>query len=121
MTDPTTPEGRAELRGLAEKATPGPWSVYDRGVGYMIALDDGVWKRRLPKSFRTDLGRREDAELIVAAVNALPELLDILDRVYALAPTLIEDVLGAADHGEFRRLHVREAARQLREELGGAR
>ncbi|MFC9761684.1 hypothetical protein [Rhodococcus jostii] len=56
-----------ELEALAKAATPGPWSVYDRGVGYMIALDNGVGHRVLPEGFRTDLGRKEDAEFIAAA------------------------------------------------------
>jgi hypothetical protein len=43
--------------------------VYDRGVGFNIALDDGVGDRILPEGYRTDLGRREDAEFITAAAN----------------------------------------------------
>lgn len=118
MSDPTTPEGRAELRELLRGlAVARPWHVEEmpetqEGRVYSLEVDGMPW-------IMADRIEVNDARLIVAAVNALPALLDLLDRVYALAPTLIEDALGAAEHGEFRRLHVREAARQLREELGG--
>ncbi|WP_280320045.1 hypothetical protein [Nocardia wallacei] len=63
-------EGREKLAA----ATPGPWFAWDRGVGYMLALDpngDVV----LPEGSRTDLGRREDAEAIAWMRNNLPEIL----------------------------------------------
>lgn len=55
-----------DLERKAKAATPGPWYAWDRGVGWLIALDpDG--DVRLPEGMRTDLGRREDAEFIAAA------------------------------------------------------
>ncbi|MCD2096566.1 hypothetical protein [Rhodococcus rhodochrous] len=112
MSDPTTPEGRAELRELLAKATPEPWQVDDCEGELRIGAGDAVtkWEDRTtedgrsyrigtpPRSWKaTDLiyehdldtwdegedqdddQRRADAELIVAAVNALPALLDALD------------------------------------------
>lgn len=55
-----------DLARLAGEATPGPWFAWDRGVGWLIALDpDG--DERLPEGLRTDLARSEDAEFIAAA------------------------------------------------------
>lgn len=77
--NPTTTEGRNQLRELLTHATPGTWTV---------GSDDGVWARvlsvhRVEKDGwverlipRVSVG---NAELIVAAVNALPQLLDALD------------------------------------------
>lgn len=47
-----------KLRELLAKATPGPWSYVHRGSG--------------------------DAPLIVAAINALPKLLDVYDQALAM-------------------------------------
>lgn len=55
---------------------------------------------------------------IAAAVREIDELRAALEQVRKLAPTLIEDVLGAAEWGEYRRLSVREAAQSLRAVLG---
>lgn len=70
MTNPTTELER--VLELVEKATPGEWFAWDRGVGWHIALDpDG--QELLPDGMRTDLGRAEDAAAIAAAVNFLRE------------------------------------------------
>lgn len=72
-------EGREKLAA----ATNGEWFAWDRGVGYMIALDpDG--DRVLPEGGRTDLGRREDAELIAWMRNNLEALLDAAEKVAEL-------------------------------------
>ncbi|MET8648498.1 hypothetical protein [Nocardia aurea] len=68
----------AELRALSAAATAGPWFAWDRGVGYMITLDEDG-NRRLPEGGRTDLGHRPDAELIARMRNELPGLLDRLE------------------------------------------
>lgn len=87
-----------QLRGLLERATPGPWFAYDRGVGYEIALDEpgDTYPRTLPEGLKTSLGRAEDAELIAAAVNALPALLDLIRRQDA-ALTAVQELADALD------------------------
>jgi len=81
-----SPEKIAELRELLAKATPGPWEVWDKR-GRPLRLhwredpaDPSTWTG---KSGPGDWGIKpfmpktlDDAHLIVAAVNALPELLD---------------------------------------------
>lgn len=58
-----------EVLALLEKATPGRWYAWDRGVGYHLALDpDG--NELLPDGMRTDL-TEPDANAIAAAVNFL--------------------------------------------------
>lgn len=70
--DPTTPEGRAKLRELLDTDLTLPLSVLDDGelVG-IVDADDHMADRDI------------DAELAVAAVNALPQLLDALDQAEA--------------------------------------
>ncbi len=67
-SDPATPEGRAALWQLHSNATPGPWQLIDDGESIHLRCASG--KPPLAPS---------DPELIVAAVNALPALLDALD------------------------------------------
>lgn len=101
MSDFTTPDGRAELRKLAETATPGPWHWDDHRVPTLYGRGGTpgvyVWEAEvLEASHNGECGCRAactlelevtppNAELIVAARNALPTLLDALDRVQALA------------------------------------
>src|SRR5690625_557993 len=77
-----------DLERKAKAATPGPWYAWDRGVGWLIALDpDG--DVRLPEGMRTDLGRREDAEFIAAAnPTAILRLIEDLRRTKSGARTL---------------------------------
>ena len=73
-----TPEKLAELRWLLERATPGPWHAWDRGIGYEVhteAEHNPIRCVSLNSEFRETF-RGPDARLIVAAVNALPALLD---------------------------------------------
>ncbi|MDV2475136.1 hypothetical protein F8M49_21090 [Rhodococcus zopfii] len=85
MPDPTTPEGRAELRALQDKATAGPWegvpgfgrtAIYghDHDPGEFVAQRVGI----------------PDTKLIIAAVNALPALLDALDEAEAAIDSIRE-------------------------------
>lgn len=73
----------AELRALVAKATPGPWtcfykSKYDEWhVGVPMAGSSMKWGI-FDDGIRTD-NPEADARLIVAAVNALPALLDRLE------------------------------------------
>lgn len=87
-----TPERIAELRRLHEKATPGPWwrewnnaddhedgiDILACGHGGRIALvEDG----EIPGTRETGFGPAAVADLICAARNALPELLDEIERL----------------------------------------
>ncbi len=76
-----TPADINQLRDLLAQATPGPWAVH---YGYKlphIKADDG----RYILEAGTVYGPRTkaDAALIVAAMNALPSLLDEVERLRA--------------------------------------
>jgi hypothetical protein len=66
-----------ELRRLLAEASPGPWDTNTSGEEEFddlfdhIRIDGLAWQ----------LGTEEDARLIAAAVNALPELLDEVERL----------------------------------------
>ena len=82
-----TPEIQAELRRLLERATPGPWHAWDRGIGYEVhteAEHNPIHCVSLNSEFRETF-RGPDARLIAAAVNALPALLDAAAERDALA------------------------------------
>ena len=75
MTSPTP--DLAELRRLAEAATPGPWAAR-----YGVS-----WEARVCATTGSlaDVDSTANAELIAAAVNALPGLLDAAAERDALA------------------------------------
>ena len=102
---------RTELRRLLERATPGPWHAWDRGIGYEVhteAEHNPIRCVSLNSEFRETF-RGPDARLITAAVNALPALLDAAaerdalrtwqERV-ALAAGLADEVAGYGVHLE---------------------
>jgi hypothetical protein len=115
----TTPADdlRALLDDLTAKhaaATDGPWFAWDRGVGWLITLDTDGGSNPLPEGFRTDIGREEDAALIVAAVNALPTLVARLRAAADLADQLAGPPT-VAENGALRRQiadRLRAALRQ---------
>jgi hypothetical protein len=91
----------AELRAKLAIATPGPWMYDDDGEVVGIEDDEGEivfsqqvigthWPHGAPtRQLYMESG---DAELIVAAVNALPALLDELERLRAFVDSLGVDV-----------------------------
>ncbi len=83
MTDPTTPEGRAELRVLCDKATPGPWEGVP-GFGHTAIYGRG----QAPGKFVAQKVGIPDTKLIIAAVNAIPALLNALERTQSGGRTL---------------------------------
>lgn len=84
MSDSSIDALIAEGHRIHSAATPGAWHAWDRGVGWLIALDpDG--RTPLPEGGRTDLARREDAEAIAWAHNHLPSLLDMLEQYREIA------------------------------------
>lgn len=91
-----------ELDTLQEKATPGPWWAWNRGVGWHLAVEDPTGIDHLPgrphlvpEGGRTDLGRGEDAAFIVAAVNAAPQMTAVLRAVVKVRDAL-EAAMGSA-------------------------
>lgn len=69
------PDRVAELRALADAATPGPWTLYDRGVGWEVS--------ELPDVHDGTTFNRPDAEFVAAARTAIPELLDDVEQLRA--------------------------------------
>ena len=89
-----TPEELTRLRELERAATASPWSTDDHVVRpgdspgqwhiYESGEDD-------PPLFSSGLGTKEDAAFIAAARNALPGLLDELERLWKLAEERTRD------------------------------
>lgn len=81
----------ADLRALTAAATPGPWNADG------LTLRPGtIWDTK-----GDDIARawsQADANLIVAAVNALPALLDEIDRLRAVAGLAEEALAATGDH-----------------------
>lgn len=79
-----------ELRELLARATPGRWHWNEEGQLVSTHTKDSEWggPPEPVKIIETDSGyyppRRNDAALIAAAINALPALLDELDRLRRL-------------------------------------
>jgi hypothetical protein len=75
-----TPERLAELRRLHEAATPGPWGTYKSLNGWHITVP--------PSNDPLHLGlvgnQGNDMMLCATARNALPDLLDEIDRLREL-------------------------------------
>jgi hypothetical protein len=103
----------AALRALLDSATPGPWEVYHgysgaQNIAQMRSTDRtvSVAAEKVISTKRGDVPPWErtmpNAQLIVAAVNALPELLDEIDRLrdsHKMTAALLEDALArSGDH-----------------------
>ena len=93
MTDWTTarvtPETLAELRRLLDAATPGPWRD-EMMQGDGVTLTAIVAGKPNPDDLRV-IGStlaHNDARVLIAAVNALPALLDAAAERDALAATV---------------------------------
>jgi len=84
----------AELRGLMAKGTPGPWDV--AWHSYVTELGDFACtihtahelSAKVMCHIERDVSGQQDAALIVAAINALPELLDAAGEVERLRAAL---------------------------------
>ena len=108
-----TPEKLAELKRLLDEATPRPWEAYHPHPHYrQYAVAAVTPEGHLGYAVATtqDVQAEANAELIVAAVNALPVLLDAaaerdalaakLDAVRALHGPRVVQVLGATCSAE---------------------
>ena len=115
MTDWTTarvtPEMQAELRRLQDASTPGPWRD-EMMQGKGVTLTAIIAGRPNPDDLRV-IGStlaHNDARVLIAAVNALPALLDAaaerdrlaeaVERVRALHGPRVLQVLGATCFAE---------------------
>ena len=90
MTDPT-PETLAELRRLLDAATPGPWRD-EMMQGDGVTLTAIVAGKPNPDDLRVvgSTLAHNDARVLIAAVNALPALLDAAAERDRLAGLLNE-------------------------------
>lgn len=86
----TTRDRLDQIRARTNAATNGPWWPFDHthDIGFEIAVGepepDGYPAEKLPNGFKTDIGRREDAEFIAHARQDVPWLLDLLDKLEKL-------------------------------------
>lgn len=83
-----TPDRIAELRALTEAATPGPW--FARSLIPEDCANVAVDENPINPEYLVEDGtlRPRDAAFIAAARTALPEALDALERVRALADSI---------------------------------
>jgi hypothetical protein len=71
----------AELRGLLEKATPGPWDVGHSGIQFFVNEPNGTLVNLEFGEGMTIHEVEANAHLIVAMHNRLPELLSALEAL----------------------------------------
>lgn len=88
-----TPEEIKRLRELEKKATPGPWEV---GDNHLIFAADHK-RTKIAGNYRWEYGRggicfAADGDFIVAARNALPDLLDEIERLRWLADHIDDQI-----------------------------
>lgn len=94
----TTPQDERELRALVEKATPGPWYAYPGGV---VTFEPGD-----PEADPIDevsvCRRHDNNRLIAASRNALPALLDRLEKMRGALTDLLaaEDAVAQEEYGD---------------------
>lgn len=68
-----------ELRKLLAKATEGTWYADQDGQGYLVKTDSPAYGDRMVCGGGNENHVAHDLDLIVAAVNALPALLDVAE------------------------------------------
>lgn len=108
MTDPTAPATIARLRELIAVATPLPWCCCDFGHLECREIGDiGNIELHAPTSPFTRAESKDDAALIVEAVNVLPAILDQLDAQAAE----IERMRGDLDAEHREQLRAEREAR----------
>lgn len=96
----TTQESRARLRVLADKATPGPWTVHESAIGSIEAaggLAIAQAQQNTPVRSRADLAERLANTEYIAAAN----------------PATVLALLSALDAAELVIAEAREALTQL--------
>jgi len=83
MTKPLDAEELARLRALAEAASPAPWTIDQDARG--TAVYDVTGSVTICRSVTAAVQCRNDAAFIAAAREAVPALLDALERAEAVA------------------------------------
>ena len=101
------------LWAALNKATPGPWEARDDDAELLVTDTNGMDICRVDYAPFED-GRHEDAALIVAAVNALPALLDIAQAAQAFLE--VNSVIGGGRQVEPAYQALREALAALEEQ-----
>ena len=93
-------EKRKRLRELAEKATPGPWRkvVCNKEDGWSCVMGE---HEAVTDGVQTGEMNGDNADFIAAARNALPELLDEVERLRARVEVL-EEVRKAAEEVSYK-------------------
>ena len=74
----------AELRALEKVATPGPWRCEQDWTWELFGGNDALIGKIIQAASR-GFDHANDASLIVAARNALPDLLDLLEEAERMA------------------------------------
>jgi hypothetical protein len=87
-----TPERLAELKRLADEATPGPWRASDRGTELCIHTPTDVVCNMVGIS-QAD----HDATFIAASRAAIPELLADIARLKTVVAEYEEDIANLKD------------------------
>jgi hypothetical protein len=85
-----------ELEKLVEAGTPGPWELLPNGNIRRANGEKAAWKKNM----------ENNEALLVAAVNALPELIAMARRVEDLEAALVE-VSGCFAAAEIEGLHMK--------------
>lgn len=100
-------EERKRLRELCDKATPGPWRkvVCNKEDGWSCVMGE---HEAVTDGVQTGEMNGDNADFIAAARNALPELLDEVERLRARVERL-EKVREAAEKVDARIGHFHDA------------
>ncbi len=121
----TPPLDLAALRALLANATPLPW----QDDGSTVAQDSNPWADVIPTEVECSMfcyggsvkrARKEDISLIIAAVNALPALLNRLERAerdakrfaFVATEVLSDTIIGLVDTSEEASIAAAENGRE---------
>ena len=100
----TTPETVEELKRLLAEATPGPWSV--RGLSVEAVANGGMMGticQKWDSHTIPDATQDKNMELIVAAFNALPSLLDDIELLRESLQAISQKHQGYGGTGDIAR------------------
>lgn len=109
-----TPERAAEWRALADAATPGPWHAHFGTHGDPEVVLDPAWSKftRVAdvSTASGDYGRA-DARFIAAARDAVPALLDLVERLTGERDAALRELLAETYRPEGGEIVMRELGR----------
>lgn len=101
------PKKLAEWRALCEKATEGPWDWWRAEWAWEVTTADGK---------RTDIGDFNDAAFIAAAREAVPALLDEVEKLRSEVVALDKQWCGASNYAMALNLKLDELQVELDKE-----